>query len=368
MTRRHKLHRGWLGGLGVIVLLVVGMAAMWWRDVGSAVPISAHQFSARWMGDGTILLDDGASAILIDPYFSRLSRERLRQRTIEPDTGRIEAALRRVGAPRLLAVLATHSAFDHAMDIPIVAARMNADVAGSRSTQNIARGLAFPEDRIRTFENGEFLAYADFNIMAVAAPTSASIGDSLAGDIDVPLRPPVSPLAYRTGRSYSLIVEHDGRRVLVVGRPTYEPGSMLGIDADVVFLSIDGLAAKGERFAADYWREIVATTGASLVVLTQWDDHSRPLEQAMRPLSKGDYDTAIDWMQQLGAHDGITVRVPKEFERIDLMAPSLADVNQLQRPRDVPRHVRQRALVRDERIAHRYPQGPIRRQTMRGIL
>jgi hypothetical protein len=88
----------------------------------------------------------------------------------------------------------------------------------------------------------------------------------------------------------------------------------------------------------------------------------------MRPLSKGDYDTAIEWMQQLGAHDDITVRVPKEFERIDLMAPTLADVNQLQPPRDVPRHVRQRALVRDERLAHRYPQGPIRRQSMRGIL
>jgi L-ascorbate metabolism protein UlaG (beta-lactamase superfamily) len=362
------LHRGWLGALGVIVLLVVGMAAMWWRDAGSAVPMPAHQFSARWMGDATILLDNGASAILIDPYFSRLSREQLRQRTIEPDTNRIGAALRRVGGPKLLAVLATHSAFDHAMDVPIVAARTNADVAGSRSTQNIARGLAFPEDRIRTFENGEFLAYADFNIMAMATSTSATSGDSLAGDIDVPLRPPVSPRAYRTGRSYSLLVEHDGRRVLIVGRATYEPGSMLGIDADVVFLSIDGLAAKGERFAAEYWREVVVTTGASLVVLTQWDDHSRPLEQAVRPLSETDYDTAIEWMQQLGARDDVMVRVPKEFERIDLMAPSLADVNHLQRPRNGPRHVRQRALVRDERIAHRFPQGPIRRQSMRGIL
>jgi len=368
MIQRRWLHRGWLGGVGVIVLLVVGMAAMWWRDGGSAVPMPAHQFSARWMGDATILLDDGSSAILVDPYFSRLSRQRLQQRTIEPDTGRIDAALRRVGAPKLLAVLATHSVFDQAMDVPIVAARTHADVAGSRSMQNIARGLAFPEDRIRTFENGEFLAYANFNIMAVAAPTSASIGDSLAGDIDVPLRPPVSPQAYRTGRSYSLLVEHDGRRVLIVGRPTYEPGSMLGIDADVVFLSIAGLAAKGERFAAEYWREIVVTTGASLVVLTQWDDHSRPLEQGVRPPSQRDYDTAIEWMQQLGANDGVIVRVPKEFERIDLMAQSLADVIRPQRPRDVPRHVRHRSLVRDERIAHRFPQGPIRRQSMRGIL
>ena len=324
MPRSRRLLTSWLAAVAGVFLLTAAMAAMWWRDAGST-PIPAHQFSARWMGDGTVLLADGPSAILVDPYFSRLSRERLQQGMIEPDTNRIDAALRRVGAPKLLAVLATHSTFDHAMDVPIVASRTNADIAGSRSTQNIARGFAFPEDRIRTFENGEYLAYADFNIMAVASPLSLSVDDSLAGDIDVPLRPPVSARAYRTGRNYSLLVEHDGRRVLIVGQPSYEPGSMLGVDADVVFLSIDGLAAKGERFAAEYWREVVVTTGASLVVLTQWDDHSRPLEQAVRPPSQTDYDTAVEWMQDLSAADGVMVRVPKEFERIDLMPAALAD-------------------------------------------
>jgi len=364
---RRAITNGVASAVGIL-MLSSAMAAMWWRDAGSATAVTAHQFNARWMGDGTILLADGPSAILVNPYFSRLSRDRLERGAIEPDTERIDAALRRAGTPKLLAVLATHSTFDHAMDLPIVAERTDADIAGSRSTGNIARGLAIPERRIRAFESGEMLAYADFNVMAIASPSSTAADDSLAGDIDIPLRPPVSALAYRTGRSYSLLVTHDGRRVLIVGRPSYAPGSMLGVDADVVFLSIDGLAAKGQRFTAEYWREIVTTTGASLVVLTQWDDASRPLEERVRPSSQADYDTAIEWLQDLGADDNVMVRVPKAFERIDLMAVTLADATRLQQQRETRRHVRRATLVREQHVAHRFPQGPIRRRSSRGIL
>jgi L-ascorbate metabolism protein UlaG (beta-lactamase superfamily) len=344
------------------------MAAMWWRDTGNATPVTAHQFNARWMGDGAVLLGDGPAAILVDPYFSRLSRERILRGTVAPDTDRIDAALRRAGTRKLLAVLSTHTTFDHAMDVPIVAARTDAEIAGSASLMNVARGSAIPERRLRNFENGDVIAYDDFKIMAVPSPSDLSGDDSIAGDIDVPLRPPVSALAYRAGKSYSVIVEHDGRRVLIVGRPSFAPGSLLGVDADVVFLSIDGLAEKGERFAAEYWREVVETTHAGLVVLTQWDDRSYPLEQGVRPPSKTDYETVIGWMQDLGAAQGVIVRVPRAFERIDLMAITLADMDRVQRRRDDPRHVRHAALVCTERIAPRFAQGPIRRQSAREIL
>jgi L-ascorbate metabolism protein UlaG (beta-lactamase superfamily) len=325
MPRNRRLLTSGFSAIAVATLLTMGMAARWWHGTPNATPVTAHQFSARWMGDGTILLGDGPAAILVDPYFSRLPRERVLRGEVAPDTARIDAALHKAGAGKLLAVLATHTTFDHAMEVPIVATRTDADIMGSASLMNVARGSAIPERRLRNFENGDVVAYDDFKIMAVPSPSALSGDDSLEGEIDVPLRPPVSALAYRAGRTYSLVVEHDGRRVLIVGRPTFAPGSMLGVDADVVFLSIDGLAQKGERFAAEYWREVVQTTHASLVVLTQWDDRAYPLEQGVRPPSQTDYETVIEWMQELGKDDGVTVRVPKAFERIDLMAVTLAD-------------------------------------------
>jgi L-ascorbate metabolism protein UlaG (beta-lactamase superfamily) len=368
IPRARRLVTGGLSAIAIALLLSGGVAAMWWRDTGNAIPVAAHQFSAWWMGDGSIVLGDGPAAIIVDPYFSRLPRERVLRGKVAPDTARVDAALRRAGAKKLLAVVATHTTFDHAMDIPLVASRTDADIVGSGSLMNVARGGAIPERRLRNFENGDVISYDSFKLMAVPSPPALSGDDSLEGEIDVPLRPPVPALAYRAGRSYSLVVEHDGRRVLIVGRPTFAPGSMFGVDADVVFLSVNGLAEKGERFAAEYWREVVEQTHASLVVLTQWDDRAYPLEQGVRPPSQTDYETVIAWMQDLGAADGVSVRVPKAFERIDLMAVTLADAARRPSAWHDARHVRHALLARETRMSHRYPQGPIRRQSRRKIL
>jgi len=368
MARSRRVLTSGLSAAALGLTLSGGMAAMWWRDGASATPVPAHQFSARWLGNGTILIGDGPAAILIDPYLSRLPRERILRGMVAPDTARVDAMLRRAGAEQLLAVIATHTTFDHAMDVPIVASRTGADIVGSSSLMNVARGSAIPERRLRNYENGDVIAYDDFKIMAVPSPSALSGDDSLEGEIDVPLRPPVASLAYRLGRAYSLIVEHDGRRVLIVGRPTFAPGSMLGVDADVVFLSVDGLAQKGERFAAEYWREVVETTHAGLVVLTQWDDRAYPLEQGVRPPSQTDYETVIGWMQELGEDEGVIVRVPKAFERIDLMAVTLADAAHRPHGHVAARHVRHPALARVTHVVHRWPQGPIRRQSRRKIL
>jgi L-ascorbate metabolism protein UlaG (beta-lactamase superfamily) len=276
-------------------LMVSAVASAWWRGAEGA-PTPAVRFGAQWLGATTLLLDDGKSSILVDPYFSRASREQVARDRIEPDTARIDAALRRAGATHVVAVLATHSTYDHAMDVPVVAGRTGADIAGSRSTRNIARGLAFPQERIRTFENGEFLAYANFKITALDAP-------------------------YRTGNDYTLFVERGGRRVLIVSEPGFEPGSMIGTSADIVFLGIGGLAARGEHFASDYWRETVLMTNAKVVYLTQFDDVASPGDDASRTRAQQERDMAIEWMKELGASDHVVVRVPEPYARIDLLEP-----------------------------------------------
>ena len=151
-----------------------------------------------------------------------------------------------------------------------------------------------------------------------ASPVSLS-DDSLAGDIDAATARVRPRLSHRS----ELLLLVNTPTCAHRGQPGLEPGSMLGVDADVVFLSIDGLAAKGERFAAEYWREVV-TTGASLVICLPSGRSLTPARQAVRPPSQTDYDTASR-MQDLSAADGVMVRV-EEFERIDLMAPALADV------------------------------------------
>ena len=320
MTNRWRWSpASWSAPLAAGTLLASALGSAWWHDVGgSALPES--KFSARWLGATTILVYDGRSGIMVDPYFSRLPRESLQDEAISPDTARIYSALNSAGVSTLAVVLATRSNFDHAMDVPTVAARVNADVAGSRSTRNIARGLAFPEERIRTFEDGAVLAYGGFTLTAIESPRAPPVSDPYAGEIAAPLTPPLAASAYRTGANYAVLVEHAGRRVLIVGQPAFAPGNLIGVEADIVFLSVAGLVAKGEHFASDYWRETVLTTGAKRVILTNWDDPTRTLDQSARPSSPDDFETAVQWVKELGAVDGVDVRVPHAFEHIDLLA------------------------------------------------
>ena len=45
---------------------------------------------------------------------------------------------------------------------------------------------------------------------------------------------PASALAFGQGDAYSLLIEHEGRRMLVQGSAGYVPGALQGRSADVV--------------------------------------------------------------------------------------------------------------------------------------
>ena len=91
----------------------------------------------------------------------------------------------------------------------------------------------------------------------------------------------------------------------------------------MAFLSIGTLGLPREQFARDYWREVVQTTGANLVIPTHWDDSLRPLDQPLRdtPPPGDEVDKAMAWLNAFGAADGVMIRFPKEFDPIDLSAP-----------------------------------------------
>lgn len=55
-----------------------------------------------------------------------------------------------------------------------------------------------------------------------------------------------------------------------------------GMRADVVFLGIGLLGKQSDAFVRDYWREVVQTTGAKIVVPVHWDDFTVSLDRPLR--------------------------------------------------------------------------------------
>jgi L-ascorbate metabolism protein UlaG (beta-lactamase superfamily) len=286
----------------------------------AAGTLAPGRLRARFFGVGTVLLDDGETAIMTDGFFSRPGKLRLVAARIAPDEERIARGLQRGGVGRLAAVLVAHSHHDHAMDAASIARRTGALVIGSESTANIARDGGFPGERIRVVAGGESFSFGRFRITAFKSPHSP--GALFEGEIRTPLKTPARASAYREGGNFSYLAEHDGRRVLVHASTNFRPGLYRDVRADVVFLGVAVLGKQNAEFAEDYWREVVKATGARLVIPIHWDDFTLPLEAPLKPmpLLMDRFARGMESVRRMAARDGVAVRMMRLFAPVDLLA------------------------------------------------
>ena len=129
---------------------------------------------------------------------------------------------------------------------------------------------------------------------------------------------PARGYAYADGGSFSVVIEHDGRTVVVHSSGNFIEGALKGYRADTVFLGIAGLARQDEAFQRGYWNEVVAITGARRVVPIHWDDFRLPLDQPLVPMLRlgymppfggGDFSVTMDSLVDRGRADGVEVRL-----------------------------------------------------------
>ena len=245
-----------------------------WEDRRLPAASGGRELTVRFLGVTSLLFDDGETRIMTDGFFTRPPLLRVIAARIAPDPERVAAGLARAGVDRLAAVLVVHSHYDHAMDAPEVARRTGAVLVGSESTANIARGVGFPEDRIRRY--GEPLRFGAFEVTAIR---SRHFPHGMAeGEITAPLVPPVRATDYLEGGSWSLLIRHPLGTALVQGSAGWVDGALAGQRADVVFLGVAGLGTKDDAYRQTYDREVVEAVGPRLVVPIHHDDFSVPLD------------------------------------------------------------------------------------------
>lgn len=289
------------------------------HTLGPVNPASTR-LRATFLGVSTVLLDDGETAILTDGFFSRPSKGSVFSGKIAPDVEVIAKSLQRLGAKRLAAVIVTHSHYDHVMDASEVARRTGALVVGSESTANVARGWGLPADRIRVVHDGETLRLGRFQLTFLRsqhAPTFLT-----GGTIDEVLVPPVWANRYREGTCYSVLIEHEGRSLLVHGSAGFVDSALKGQHAEVVFLGIGTLGVQDGGYRQSYWNEVVRSVGAKRVIPIHWDDFFLPLDQPMQPLPRpfDDVEVSLAFLFAAGERDGVDVRLSPVWTVIDPFA------------------------------------------------
>lgn len=276
----------------------------------SAARADATGMRVTFLGVSTLLVRDASAAVLIDGFFSRPGLWSTAFGRIGPDDARIDAALARAGIERLDAVVTVHSHYDHAMDTPAVAKKTGALVVGSGSTANIARGQGLAEDRIRVVRGGESLRFGDLAVTLV--PSRHFPHGQAMGELTEPLAAPARATDYLEGGSFSVLVEHGGRAILVQGSAGWEDGALAGRKADVVYLGVGLLGSKDEAYREAYWRETVTAVGARRVIPIHWDDFLIGLDEPLvaLPYLLDDLDASMDFVLARAKQDAIDVRWP----------------------------------------------------------
>ena len=317
---------------GVIAMLSLLLWRMWQirgsiEQIGWPHAMVASEpggvVTATWLGTTTILFDDGETQVLIDGAFSRIGAlDSLFLRRVRSDVATINYAMSTFGINRLAAIIPVHSHHDHALDVAHVANRSTAVVLGSESTANIARGGDVPVDQYQILADGETRQFGEFTIQLIAsrhAPIGLDGEEIFPGIIETPLRQPARISEYRTGVPWSIVLSHPRGTTLVQGSAGYVEGKLDDVEADVVMLSIAGLAGVGEAFTGELWRQTVTATGAARVIAIHHDDFSAPFgEVRLLPDILDKVVKTSAWISELAEKDEVVIELPPFGEPISL--------------------------------------------------
>lgn len=231
----------------------------------------------EWLGVSGYRLTYEGQTLFIDPYFSRVPlRDLILRRRALPDPAALERFVRAPG--ETVGVLVGHTHFDHAVDAPALARRLDCKAYGSASLVNLM-GLHGMAERAVEVEPYRVYELGPFEVsFTPSAHSKLLLGLAVPydGELTCEHLDSLSPAAYRCGQVW-------GITVAVAGIRFYHQGSANLVDEAVRERGVDvflaGVAGRG--FTERYWQRILPLLEPRAVVPTHYDNFFRPLGQEL---------------------------------------------------------------------------------------
>jgi L-ascorbate metabolism protein UlaG (beta-lactamase superfamily) len=250
------------------------------------------QIKVTFYGTSTLLFDDGRTQLLVDAFLTRPAKQTLLaslttgEKLIASDPEVVQAWLARPEVRSVAAVFVAHSHHDHALDVAEIAQRSGAQVHGSPSTLNIARGGGVSGDQLHRYRLWEPVAVGDFTVTVLPGrhpQNPPPLTDDRDLTIDAPLAQPAAFADFVEGGSFAFLIEHHGRRILVQV-PSYVIGVLDDVRADVMFLSVVPIRHVDRRHTDTFYDQTIGNVRPRLVVPVHWDDFMEPAGPDLVPL------------------------------------------------------------------------------------
>ena len=239
--------------------------------LSSDTPHLPRGLEIEWLGTSGFRLSYEGTTLLVDPYLTRPGLLRVASgRRLTPDPALVEQHL---GAAD--AVLVGHTHFDHALDVPMIAARFDCKAYGSRSLAALFEGLGEPERAVevephRVYEQGPFrFAFVP------SLHSKLVLGKRIPYDHEISCEhvEHLGARGFGCGQVF-------GIRIELGGKVLYHHGSCDLIDDEIPRGSVDTLLAgiSGRGFTERYVERLFARLEPKLIIPHHYDDFFRPLE------------------------------------------------------------------------------------------
>lgn len=230
--------------------------------------------SMRWLGTAGFELAYEGHHLLIDPYVTRLSmRAMLGRRAVRPSGALIDHWIDRADA-----IFVGHTHFDHALDVPEIAARTGATAYGSTSLHRLMALHGLPERAVvaepyRVYEIGPFEVTP---VPSLHAKISLGRKVPMDGELTCDSLEGLMPRAYKCGQTW-------GFHIKVGDFTIYHQGSAELIDDAVRHHGVDlflcGIA--GRQFSDRYLERALRLLDPGMILPAHYDDFLRPLDAPM---------------------------------------------------------------------------------------
>ena len=232
-----------------------------------------------FLGTTTLLFDDGKDQLLFDCHVTRPSLVRCFLGRIQTDKKIADRVIREMNISRLRGIFISHSHHDHVLDAPYFALQCGADIYGSFSALNVARGGGLAEDRMHSYDDSRSYRIGDFGITIIPSIHSKAhwYNNDLGMIIGTPLKQPARRNDFKEGGSYDFLVSHNGRNYMIRPSYNYIEGQLDGIRADVVFAGISMLSRDTKERQEAFFYETIGKTHAETVIPIHWDNFFSPL-------------------------------------------------------------------------------------------
>ncbi len=243
--------------------------------------------SITWLGTAGVLVSDGLTGILIDPYVSRFGFFKIALGLpLQPDKALVKRWIARLEKVPIGVVAVSHSHFDHCLDAPYFAMESGAFLMGSESTINVGRGASLAEDCLKAVKTDQAITVGAYNLRFIESRHGPAFLGRVPykGTIDKPLIPPRAARDYKLGQTYAILISHPAGTILHHGSAGFVSGMYEGITADVVLL---GIVGRGDT--ETYLKNIPIKLGAKLVIPIHFDNFFVPLEKGLRILTTANF-------------------------------------------------------------------------------